>query len=110
VHKTQSSVSYSVQKIEQLLELPLFAKQGRKAVLTPAGEMLYRRAKSLLERADALERGAAALGADWDPELRLAVDIVFPTWVLLHRWNASASSGRTLCPAENRAGRSRTAS
>jgi len=84
VHKTQSSVSYSVQKIEQLLELPLFAKQGRKAVLTPAGEMLCRRAKNLLERADGLERGAAALGADWDPELRLAVDIVFPTWVLLH--------------------------
>ena len=84
LHKTQSSVSYSVQKIEQLLELHLFEKQGRKAVLTPAGELLYRRSKNLLERADALERGAAELGADWDPELRLAVDIVFPTWVLLH--------------------------
>jgi DNA-binding transcriptional LysR family regulator len=84
VHKTQSSVSYAVQKIEQLLDLHLFEKQGRKAVLTPAGELLYRRSKNLLERADALERGAAELGADWDPELRLAVDIVFPTWVLLH--------------------------
>jgi DNA-binding transcriptional LysR family regulator len=84
VHKTQSSVSYAVQKIEQLLDLHLFEKQGRKAVLTPAGELLYRRSKSLLERADALERGAAELGADWDPELRLAVDIVYPTWVLLH--------------------------
>jgi DNA-binding transcriptional LysR family regulator len=84
VHKTQSSVSYAVQKIEQLLDLRLFEKQGRKAVLTPAGELLYRRSKNLLERADALERGAAELGADWDPELRLAVDIVYPTWVLLH--------------------------
>ena len=42
VHKTQSSVSYAVQKIEQMLELKLFEKQGRKAVLTHAGEMLYR--------------------------------------------------------------------
>jgi DNA-binding transcriptional LysR family regulator len=84
VHKTQSSVSYAVQKIEQLLELSLFEKQGRRAVLTAAGEMLYRRARTLLERAEALERGAAELGADWDPELRLAVDIVFPTWLLLH--------------------------
>jgi DNA-binding transcriptional LysR family regulator len=83
VHKTQSSVSYAVQKIEHLLELQLFEKQGRRAVLTAAGETLYRRSKLLLERADALERGAAALGADWDPELRLAVDIVFPTWALL---------------------------
>jgi DNA-binding transcriptional LysR family regulator len=84
VYKTQSSVSYAVQKIEQLLNVKLFEKQGRRAVLTPAGEVLYRRSKNLLERADALERSAAGLGADWDPELRLAVDIVFPTWVLLH--------------------------
>lgn len=83
VHKTQSSVSYSVQKVEQLLDLQLFSKQGRKSVLTPAGEMLYRRAKNLMQRAGALEQGAADLRHDWDPELRLAVDIIFPTWVLL---------------------------
>jgi DNA-binding transcriptional LysR family regulator len=77
-------VSYAVQKIEQLLDVVLFEKQGRRAVLTPAGEVLHRRARSLLERAGALERGAAELRADWDPELRLAVEIVFPTWLLLH--------------------------
>jgi DNA-binding transcriptional LysR family regulator len=83
MHKTQSSVSYAVQKIEQMLDVKLFGKQGRRAVLTPAGEVLYRRCKSLVERADALERGAAGLGSDWDPELRLAVEIVYPTWALL---------------------------
>lgn len=84
LHKTQSSVTYAVQKVESLLGLELFRKQGRKAVLTAAGELLYRRARDLLERADSLERGAAGLGPDWDPELRLAVDIVFPTWLLLN--------------------------
>jgi len=84
VFKTQSSISYAVQKIEQQLNVKLFEKQGRRAVLTPAGDALYRRAKTLLERADALERSAAELGSDWDPELRLAVEIVFPTWALLH--------------------------
>jgi DNA-binding transcriptional LysR family regulator len=83
VHKTQSSVSYAVQKIEQMLDIRLFEKQGRKAVLTPAGEALYRRSKNLLQRAGAIERGALQLGEGWDPELRLAVDIVFPTWSLL---------------------------
>jgi len=83
MHKTQSSVSYAVQKIEQLLDVKLFVKQGRKAVLTPAGDVLYRRCKNLVERAGLLERGAQGLGSDWDPELRLAVDIVYPTWVLL---------------------------
>jgi DNA-binding transcriptional LysR family regulator len=83
VHKTQSSVSYAVKKIEQLLDVRLFAKKGRKSVLTAAGETLYRRAKNLLERADSLERSAAGLSSDWDPELRIAVDIVYPTWALL---------------------------
>jgi DNA-binding transcriptional LysR family regulator len=30
-----------------------------------------------------VERGARQLGPDWDPELRIAVEIVFPTWALL---------------------------
>jgi DNA-binding transcriptional LysR family regulator len=80
-------VSYAVQKIEQLLDLQLFDKQGRRSVLTAAGQALYLRAKNLLERADALEQGAASLRENWDPELRLAVDIVYPTWVLLHSLN-----------------------
>jgi len=87
VFKTQSSVSYAVQKIEQLLDLQLFEKQGRRSVLTPAGHALYLRAKNLLERADALEQGAISLRENWDPELRLAVDIIFPTWALLFSLN-----------------------
>lgn len=87
IHKTQSSISYAIQKIEQLLDIALFTKQGRKAVLTPAGEVLYRRAKSVVERAEALEAGASKMGIDWEPELRLAVDIVYPTWALLHSLN-----------------------
>lgn len=87
VFKTQSSVSYAIQKIEQLLDLKLFEKQGRRSVLTPAGHALYLRAKNLLERADALETSAASLREDWDPELRLAVDIVYPTWALLFSLN-----------------------
>lgn len=83
LHKTQSSVSYAVHKIEHLLDVTLFEKRGRKAVLTPAGQVLYRRARHVVGQAEALERGAEALGPDWEPELRLAVEIVFPTWALL---------------------------
>lgn len=83
VHKTQSSVSYAIHKIEEALELLLFEKQGRQAVLTAAGDALYRRSKNLLERASSIEHGAIQLGESWDPELSMAVDIVFPTWVLL---------------------------
>lgn len=83
LHKSQSAVTYGVQKIETLLGVKAFEIRGRKAWLTASGEVLYRRAKALLEEASALEGAAGTLAAGWEPELRLAVDIIFPTWLLL---------------------------
>ena len=83
LHKSQSAVTYAVQKIESLLGVKVFEIRGRKAVLTEAGQVLYRRARTLVDEAAALEDGAKAMAADWKPELRLAVEIVFPTWLLL---------------------------
>ncbi len=83
LHKSQSSVTYAVQKIEKLLGVEAFKIQGRKAVLTEAGQVLYRRARTLLEEARDLEDGAADLAKGWEAEVRLAVEIVFPTWLLL---------------------------
>ena len=83
LHKSQSTLTYAVQKIERLLGLKVFEIHGRKAVLTEAGQVLYRRARTLLEEAVAVERGAAAMAEDWQPELRIAVEIIFPTWLLL---------------------------
>src|SRR5271156_4799593 len=83
LHKSQSAVTYAVQKMESLLGVKVFEVVGRKAHLTPTGEVLYRRAKALLEEAGALEGAAGSLAAGWEPELRLAVEIIFPTWLLL---------------------------
>src|ERR1700728_3802972 len=83
LHKSQSAVTYAVQRIEELLGVKAFEVIGRKAHLTPTGEVLYRRAKALLEEAGALEGAAGNLAAGWEPELALAVEIIFPTWLLL---------------------------
>src|SRR6266508_3420769 len=83
LHESQSAVTYAVQKVESLLGVHAFEIRGRKAVLTEAGQVLYRRARTLLEEAVALERGAAGMTADWKPEMRLAVEVIFPTWLLL---------------------------
>jgi DNA-binding transcriptional LysR family regulator len=83
LHKSQSAVTYAVQKMEGLLGVKVFEVVGRKAHLTPTGEVLYRRAKALLEEAGALETAAGHLAAGWEPELALAVEIIFPTWLLL---------------------------
>src|ERR1700690_2046002 len=83
LNKSQSSVTYAVQKTEALLGVKAFEVIGRKAHLTPTGEVLYRRAKALLDEAVALESAAGSLAAGWEPELRLTVEILFPTWLLL---------------------------
>jgi len=91
MHKSQSSVTYAVQKLDTLLGVKAFEVVGRKAQLTATGQVLYRRAKALLEEASTLEGAAAALAAGWEPELRLAVEVIFPTWLLLQCFGRFAS-------------------
>jgi DNA-binding transcriptional LysR family regulator len=83
LHKSQSTVTYAVQQIQKLLDVRVFEIRGRKAVLTDGGKVLYRRARTLLEEAAQLERGAAEMAKDWQPEIRVAAEQIFPTWVLL---------------------------
>lgn len=82
LHKSQSTVTYAVQKLESTLGLAAFALQGRRSVLTPVGETLYRRAKYLLDEAAALEEAARELAAGTEAGIRLTVDIIFPTNLL----------------------------
>lgn len=83
LHKSQSAVTYAVQKIETLLGVKVFEIQGRKAILTPTGQFLYRRARALLEESAALERSAKRLSAGWEAEIRIAAEVIFPTWLML---------------------------
>ncbi len=83
LHKSQSSVTYAVQQLESQLGVKAFAIEGRKASLTPTGELLYRRARYLVEEAAALEQSAQRLSAGWEAEIRIAVEVIFPTWLLL---------------------------
>lgn len=84
LHKSQSTLTYAVQKLERMAGAKVFELRGRKSVLTPTGKVLYRRARHLVEQALQLERAAAKLAAGWEPEIRIAVEIIFPTWLLLN--------------------------
>jgi DNA-binding transcriptional LysR family regulator len=83
LHKSQSSVSYAVLKLERLLDLKVFAIEGRRAVLTPEGRQLYQRARQLLEDCTSLERAAGRISSGWESQIAIAVEILFPTWLLL---------------------------
>jgi len=83
LHKSQSTLTYAVQQLERLTGVKAFEVQGRRAVLTGSGQVLYRRGKHLLDEAARLEALAADLAMGWESELSLAVEIIFPTWLLL---------------------------
>ena len=81
--KSQSAVSYAVQKIESLLDVKAFEIQGRRAILTPTGQTLYRRALALVNEANELERAAHKLSAGWEAVITLVAEILFPSEQLL---------------------------
>lgn len=83
LNKSQSSVTYAVQKLQSMLKVRAFEIQGRKAVLTSTGQMLYRRARSLLDDASGVERAAKKISAGWEAEIALAVEVLFPMWLML---------------------------
>ena len=84
IHKSQSTLTYAVQRIEALLGVRLFERRGRKAVLTSTGQLLYQRGRALVDEAGLLEHSARALSAGWEAEITAAVEMIFPNWLLLN--------------------------
>lgn len=83
INKSQSAVSYAISQLESALGVKVFQLQGRKAVPSAAGELLYRRAKQLLEQADRLEKSAGCLSVQVEPLIKIAADIIVPPVLVL---------------------------
>jgi DNA-binding transcriptional LysR family regulator len=83
LNKSQSTITYAVKKLEETLNVAAFEIKGRRAVLTPTGELLYRRALQLLDDAARLEQAAQCVSAGWEPLIGLSVEVLYPTWLLL---------------------------
>lgn len=83
LNKSQSAVSYAIQKMENVLSLQIFELAGRKAVLTHAGDALYRRAQALVDEAAQTEQLAQQLAKGMEAEIRLAIDTITPDKLVL---------------------------
>ena len=83
LHRSQSSISYAARKLQDSLGLKLFEIQGRRAELTDAGRTMLERSRRLTEQANTLESMAAQLKQGWEPNIRLAVENVLPTDIIL---------------------------
>lgn len=80
--KSQSSISYAMQKMQQRLGVKVFEHRGRKAELTDAGQLMLQRAKDLVHAASAAEKVAADFSAGWEPQIGLVLSDMFPTHIL----------------------------
>jgi len=83
LNRSQSSVSYNVQQLQNQLGLDLLEVRGRKSELTDIGHNMLVRAQHLLQQAQDLETFASAIEQGWEAEIRLVVDTVFPSRILM---------------------------
>jgi DNA-binding transcriptional LysR family regulator len=83
LHKSQSALTYAVRRLEELLGVKAFEIKGRKAVLTDTGHTLYLRGRQLLDEAMGVERAAGSAAKGWETEIAIAVEIIFPSWLLV---------------------------
>lgn len=76
--RSQSSVSYALQGLQERLGLPLLQTVGRRAELTDAGQLLLSQAIPLIQSLKQLEARARSMGAGARTQISLCVDQVFP--------------------------------
>lgn len=78
IHKSPSTLNHAVHKLEEQLGVQVLEPVGRQVRLTEAGALLLRRARQLIESAEALEDVAGCLAEGLEAEVVLAVDQLFP--------------------------------
>ncbi len=77
--KVPSALTYTIQKVEQDLELALFDRSGHRAVLTPAGQLITHRGRQILLAIDNLAQQARQTASGVEAQLCLALDTAMPS-------------------------------
>ncbi len=83
LHRVPSAVTYTVQKLEEDLDVLLFDRRGHRAKLTPAGHELLNEGRHLLQAAGNLEARVKRIATGWESELRIAYDGLISSTVML---------------------------
>lgn len=83
LHRSQSAISYSMSRLQELLGISLLRIEGRKALLTEQGEILLHRSRQLIDEASEIENFAHHLSQGREAEIKLVVDAAFPNDLLM---------------------------
>ncbi len=77
--KVPSALTYTMQKLENDLGVALFDRQGQRAKLTEAGEVLLSEGEILLSAAALLEQRVKQVESGWETKLTIAKDTIIDT-------------------------------
>jgi DNA-binding transcriptional LysR family regulator len=83
LNRAQSVISYTVGQLEEQLGISLFDRSRRMPVLTEAGRALLSDARRAGAAIDVLRARVAGLQKGLEAELRVGIDVMFPTDVLV---------------------------
>ena len=72
--RATSAISYGVQKLEEQLGITIFTRQGRRSVLTPAGQLLLEEGRTILAATHRLAEKAQELATGWETKIRIGVE------------------------------------
>ena len=72
--KVPSALTYSVRQLEEALDVLLFDRSSRQAVLTAAGQELLLEGRRLLQEMDAVANRVRRIATGWESELTIAID------------------------------------
>lgn len=78
LNKATSAISYTVQKLEEQLDITLFQREGRRSVLTPAGKVVLAEGREILSSTTRLADKAREVATGWEPRITIAVETLQP--------------------------------
>ena len=76
--RVPSALSYTMQKLEEELDVVLFDRSGHRTKFTNVGRMLLERGRILLEAADKLTTDAEALSRGWETHITVVCEALVP--------------------------------
>ncbi len=78
LHKTQPAISFSIKKLEEEMEAPLFDRTSYRPVLTNHGKMFFEKSLKVLQGMGELEGLTKSFQKKEEPEISLSLDGISP--------------------------------
>ena len=85
--RVPSTISYTVSKLEQDLDVKIYNRLGPKVVLTKAGQTLLNEGRNLIKAAEDIENRVRRVATGWETELTIGMDTIFSPSSLVNEIN-----------------------